>query len=147
MTEREIVDQLVEVLSKYSHIKFERRHDNELEIFCNDKNGFDILLQTDQRENTLSFGTLHWHFDNTEERTNEMFDQLIFCLTGIARVKEFSKNGIAYKWTLQFQDNEGNWLDSGTMGRINFNFWTKYEVRYLSNELLPKEKLYSDNEK
>ncbi|MDN4167104.1 hypothetical protein QWY31_16455 [Cytophagales bacterium LB-30] len=110
MTEQNIIDTVVEKLNKYPDIKFDKKNDSELEIYSRDDKGFDILLQTDQRENTLHFRTFHWHYDNTEEETNEMLNQLVFGLTGIARLKEFSKNGKAYKWTLQIQDREGTWF-------------------------------------
>ena len=73
-----------------------------------------------------------------------MLDQLIFGLTGAARLKEFSKSGKAFKWTLQIEDREGNWYDNGTVGLFNLNFWTKTEVTYFQNDLLPKNLLYSD---
>lgn len=145
MKEQKIIDTIIEKLVKYPDIRFEKKNDWELEIFSRDERGFDILLQIDHRENTLHFGTFHWHFDNTEDEINEMLNQLVFGLTGIARLKELSKNGKAYKWTLQIQDNEGNWYDNGTMGLFNFNFWTKENVRYLQNDLLPKEILNTDN--
>lgn len=146
MTEQNIIDIVVEKLNKYPDVKFYKKNDSELEIFCRDDKGFDILLQTDPRENTLYFGIFHWHFDNTEDEINEMLNQLVFGLTGIARLKVFSKNGKAYKWTLQIQDRDGNWFDNETMGLMNFNFWTKAEINYLRNDLLPKDILYADNE-
>ena len=94
----------------------------------------------------MHFGTFHWHFDNNEEETNEMLNQLIFGLTGIARLKELSKNNKAYKWTLQIQDKEGNWFNNGTMGLMNFNFLTKPDIKYLQNDLLPKERLFEEIE-
>ncbi|HCQ13480.1 hypothetical protein, partial [Flavobacterium sp.] len=72
---------------------------------------------------------------------------LVFGLTGIARLKEFSKNGKAYKWTLQIQDRSSNWFDNGTVRLFNINFWTRAEIKYLHNDLLPKENLCSYNDK
>ncbi len=135
---------VVEKLIKYPDIKFIKKNNNkELIIFSHDNNGFDILLQMFPKENTLYFGNFHWHFKNTEEMTNAMLNQLIFGLTGIVRVKEFSKNSKAYKWTLQIQDREGKWLDTETTGLMNFNFWTKTDIKYLQNNLLPKDILHS----
>lgn len=146
MTDRNVIDKVIKKLNKYPHISYNKKNDRVLEIFCRDKDGFDILLQTDHLENTLHFGAFHWHFDNNEVGTIEMLNQLVLGLTGIARLKEFSKDGKAYKWKLQIQDKDGNWFDSQTMGRINFNFWSKTEIKYLQNDLLPKDKLYSENE-
>ncbi|WP_028980147.1 hypothetical protein [Sporocytophaga myxococcoides] len=139
MTELSIIESIIEKLSINPEIKFERRNNSELEIFNKDKNGFNILLQLAQREHTLHFGTFHWHYDNNEEEIGEMMTHLVFGLTGIARVKEFSKNGKSYKWTLQVVDRDGNWYDNGTMAFMNLNFWTKAEIKYLQNNLLPEE--------
>lgn len=146
MKEQNIIDKVVEKLIKYPDIKFDKKNDSELKIFCCNEKGFDILLQTDQRENTLHFGAYHSHFDNNDEETNEMLNQLVLGLTGIARLKEFSKNGKAYKWILQIQDKDRNWFDNGTIGIMNFNFWTKPDIKYLQNDLLPKDILFADNE-
>ncbi len=146
MKEENIIEFVLEKLKKYPDIKYDKKSDSELEIFCRDEKGFDILLQIDKRENTLHFGAFHWHFDNIEEETNEMLNQLLFGLTGIARLKEFSKDGKAFKWTLQIQDRDCNWYDDGTMGLMNFNFWSKTEIKYLQNDLLPKDIVNIENE-
>jgi hypothetical protein len=144
MNDQGIIEIVFGKLNKYPDIKFQKNSDKELEIYSRDKSGFDILIQVDQRENTLHFGTFHWHFDNNEEETNDMLNQLVFGLTGIARIKEYSKKNKAYKWTLQIQDKEGNWFDNGTMGLLNLKFWTKTEINYLQNDLLPKELIYKE---
>jgi hypothetical protein len=146
MNETNIIDFVVDKIVKYPNIKFNKKSNSELEIFCHDKNGFNIYLQTNHRESTLYFGAFHWHFDFTEYETNEMLNQLLFGLTGIARLKEFSKNGKAYKWKLEVQDKDGNWLDNGTVGTIKLNFWTKTNIKYFQNNLIPKDILYLDNE-
>lgn len=68
MTEQNIIDSVVEKLNKCPDIKLEKKNDSELEMFCCNNKNFDILLQTDQRENTFTFhfGNFHWHFDNAE---------------------------------------------------------------------------------
>jgi len=146
MTEMNIIDTIVNTLNKYPDIKYCKKNDREIEIFCRDENGFDILLQLDQHENTLNFETFHLHFNNNEEETNEMLTLLALGLTGIARLKEFSKKGKAYRWTLQIQDKDDNWFENGTMGLINLNFWTKADVKYLQNDFLPKEIIFADND-
>jgi hypothetical protein len=76
-----------------------------------------------------------------------MLNQLVLGLTGIARIKEYSKKNKSYKWTLQMQDRDGNWYDNGTMGLLSINFWTQTEIKYLQNDLLPKELLYEEIDK
>lgn len=147
MTEPNIIDTVVEKLNKYPDIKYYKKNQSELEIFCRNEKGFDILLQTNHREHTLHFGAFHWHYDFTEYETNEMLNQLLFGLTGIARVKVFSKKNKPYKWILQIQDRDGNWFDNGSMGLISLNFWATSDIQYYQNDLLPKSLLYFDAEK
>lgn len=138
MTDHNIIDIVVAELTKYPSVKFQKGKNDELKIYRNDEYGIDIILQTDVRENTLHFGSFHWHYENTEEEIDEMLSQLIFALVGLVRIQEFSKNGIAYKWTLQIKDSDGNWHDNGTMQTINLKFWTTPDISYLQNSILPE---------
>ena len=134
MLEDQIIDDIIAELSKYPNLRYERKNDHELKIFRNNANGFDIFLETWVREHTLHLGSFHWHFDNNAQETEEMMEQLLRALLGLIRIKEFSKKGEAYKWTLQIQDVDGNWIDDGTMSTMNFDFWNKSEIRYLQNK-------------
>jgi hypothetical protein len=138
-----ILDAIMGKLAQYPAVNFTRKSDAELEIFPRDEHGFPIYIQLDQRENTLHFGSFHWHYDNTEEETNDLLDHLLLGLTGLARVKEFARHGKAYKWELEVQDQTGTWHSDGTMGTFSFNFWVKPQVRYLRNDLLPASLVYS----
>jgi hypothetical protein len=140
---RTILDAIMEKLAQYPAVNFTRRSDAELEIYPRDERGFPIYIQLDQRENTLHFGSFHWHYDNTEEETTALLDHLMLGLTGLARVKEFARHGKAYKWVLEVQDQTGTWQPDGTMGTFSFNFWVKPRVRYLRNDLLPASLVYS----
>lgn len=146
MTHNEIIPFIVEKLKKYPDIKFEIKKDSDLTIYPRNDKGFTISLWTHERENTLYFGdSYHWHYDNTDTEQTELLDQIVFGLTGIARIKVWTKNQKAYKWTLELQDQEGNWLDNGTTGTINLNFWTQPEFHYLQNDLLPIDKMRDAN--
>lgn len=143
MTGQDIIDNVIEELTKYPVVKFQKRNNDELKIFRNDEYGFDITLQTNVRENTLHFGSFHWHYENSEEEIDEMLSQLIFALVGLVRIKEFSKNGTAYKWTLQVKDSAGNWHNNGTMQTINLKFWITTDISYLQNTVLTEDILKS----
>lgn len=134
MTEENIIQTVVKELKKYPDIKFNNNNDSELKIFGRENTGFDILLQLGGRENILHFGPFHWHFNNTEEEVNEMLDQIASGLTGIARLKEYSIKGKGYKWTVQMQDQDGNWLDDETMALMDLKFCAESDVKYLQNE-------------
>lgn len=135
--DRTILDVVTEKLKQHPAVSFTRKSGTELEIYPRDEDGFPIYIQLDQRENTLHFGSFHWHYDNTEEETNDLLDQLWLGLTGLARVKEFTRQGNAYKWALEVQDQAGTWQPYGTMGTFSMTFWIKPQVRYLRNKLLP----------
>jgi hypothetical protein len=142
MATNDIIMTITEKLKKYPNIRFETANDNELNILKENDSGFDICIQTADRENTMHFDSFHWHYDSNENETNEMLAQLIFALTGTSRIKELSRNEKAYKWILQIQDRENNWHNNGTMGTINFNFFSKSAIKYYQNSMLPKEKLF-----
>jgi hypothetical protein len=145
MAEQNIVNTILDKITKYPQIIFEQNSENEFRIFANSESGFDIILELAARENTLHFGTFHWHFSNDPEDINSMLNMIAMALTGHARIKEFSKNGNAYKWTVQVQDEAGQWHDNGTMGLFNFNFWTKPDVRYLRNTFVSSSEFYAAN--
>ncbi len=86
----------------------------------------------------LIFDQFHWHYDNTEEEIDDMLNQISYALFGSIRIKEFSNNKHPYKWVLQVQDQEGNWCDDQTMGKIS-TFLGKPDIRYLQNMILTKD--------
>ncbi len=107
-----------------------------LTIHCKKEHGFDMVLETDFGENTLYFNDFHWHFDNSEPEIEEMLNLLLSGLTGTARIKVFSKKGAAYKWTLETQDNDGQWNAQDTMSVMSPGIWHKTEIYYLQNYLV-----------
>ena len=146
MTHDQIVPFLIDVLKKYPDIKFDQKGNSELIIHPRNDQGFGVVVLTNDRENTLYFGdAYYWHFDNSDTEQTEMLDQIIFGLTGIARIKVWTKNKKAYKYTLELQNQKGNWSDNRTTGLINLNFWTQPEFHYLQNDFLPIDKMRTDN--
>jgi hypothetical protein len=139
MTENNLIEFIIEKLKNYPDIEYQAKSSKELKIFKSNENGFDILLHLNTKENILHFGSSHWHFGKTDEELDELLKYLLFVLTGMARIKEYSKNKKGYKWILEFQDRAGNWYDNGAMGTINIKFWTKTEINYFQNNHLPKE--------
>lgn len=136
--DQSVIDLIIDELTKHSEISYRRPNANELEIFGTPTHGFDITLHIGIRENMLLFDQFHWHYDNTEEEINEMLNQITYALFGYIRIKEFSKNKHPYKWILQVQDQEGNWCDDQTMGKIS-KFFGKPDIRYFQNMFLTKD--------
>ncbi len=146
MTYDQIIPYIIDKLKKYPDIKFEQTDNSTLLIHPRNENGFSLTLLTADQENTLYFGeAYHSHFENSEEQQNDLLDNIVFGLTGLARLKVWTKNKKPYKWSVEVKDEHGNWLDNGTTGLININFWTKSEFYYLQNDLLPIDKMQTDN--
>lgn len=145
MQQESIIKIIADKLKKYPNIRFENNSEHELTIFSDSDNGFDITLYTDEQENTLFFGGFHWHFELTEKSTDAMLGQLLYGLTGMVRLKEFSKKSTPYKYILQVQNEEGQWIDSETTGLLFFNYLAKSSIRYLQNHLLPRTFIFHDS--
>jgi len=134
-----LVQDIISGLEKYRDIKFEKKGENELKIFGEELNGFDIILFEGERENMLYLGNFHGHFNNTETGIDELVDKIFLSLIGEIRVKEFSKNGESYKWVLQIRDVNCNWYDTETTSLVKMNFGKEDDVTYYQNNLvLPK---------
>lgn len=107
-------------------VKFEISGESELIIEPECQDGFKIVIQEGERENTLYFGNWHFHFDNNKEGNNELLDYLGFGMTKLGRLKTYLRNGIEYKWTFETQnEKDGKWYPAGTMSLMNFKFWDK----------------------
>ena len=146
MTHDKIIPFLVDKLQKYPDIKFHLGHKGQLTIEPANDEGFKISLWTNKRENTLYFSDFyHWHFDNTENEQTELLNQVLYGLTGVARIKVFTKNDKTYKCSLEIQDKNKQWGVAGTTSSINLNFWTPPKFHYLKNNLLPIDKM-SENQ-
>ncbi|MGL4668933.1 MAG: hypothetical protein ACRCWR_13510 [Saezia sp.] len=139
MRSKSIINTFVEKLLKYPNIRFEKNSEYELTIFGDGNNGFDITLDEEDYQNTLSLGEFHWHFDTTKEGKDAIVELLLHSLTGKARLKESSKKGNAYKYVLQIQNEEEQWVNRQTALFAIFNFWSKPSTRYLQNNLLPQD--------
>lgn len=136
--DQNIIDLIIDELTKHPEISYRRPNANELQILGTPTQGFDITLCIDVRENMLLFDHFHWHYDNTEEEIDEMLNQITYVLFGVIRIKEFSNNKRPYKWVLQVQDQNGNWCDDQTMGKIN-KFLGEPDIRYFQNMILTKD--------
>ena len=122
---------------RHPYIDFKIKDDNSLLIESKSSNGFKILIQQSERENTIHFNSWHFHFENTKDGKNELIDYIIFGMSKHGRLKTYSRNGKEYKWTFEtLNENDGNWYSAGTTGLINLNFWQKSEIKYYQNDLI-----------
>lgn len=135
MQNQTIIQHLIQRLNKYPSIQYQKITEQELIVFKDTPNGFDITLYTDQRENTLYLGSFHTHFENTEDETEYLRQIFFYALSGDIRIQEQTKAGAnaPYKSILQFQDQQGQWINNEVIGALFFKFWRKTTTSYRQN--------------
>lgn len=147
MMQKSIIDTIKEKLQSYPQIRTEQASSNQLTIFASDENGFDIVIYSDAQNGAIYFNGFHYHFDelpldtleDTQDALNSIARLALYGMTGQARLKELSKTGKPFKYILQIQRDDGQWMDHGSNGRLFFKYWAKTSVRYLQNHHIPKE--------
>lgn len=124
-----VIEKIKERLQKYPHVKFEE-DENSISIFPTSDDGFIVTLIFDGANFTVHFNGWHENFE-VEEKALNCF---AFGLSTECRLKEF-RRGEPYKWTLEFEEN-GNWIESSTVGQYISAFWKKETIHYLQNDLV-----------
>jgi hypothetical protein len=137
-----LIEIVKNTLQQYSGIRLEQQNVNELVIENDSENGFSIALKYIPNEYILFLNEFNKYFENTEEDHEKILDIIYLSLTGMARLKEFSKNGHNFKWTLQVKHKNQEWQNYGTSVVFNINFWTKSQIKYLQNDPLIIEKIF-----
>lgn len=134
----DLIEKISEQLKeRYPQVEFRIENKDEMTILSKAENGFEILVQQGDRENTIHFGNWHFHFDNDKDGKNELLDYLGFGMSKLGRLKAYLRSGKEYKWTFETKNEEdGNWYPAGTMGLMNFQFWQKPSVKYYQNDLI-----------
>ncbi len=130
--EQSLFDAIEQILSSYPTVVVERPAFNQMIINANSENGFYIGILTDPKEYTLYLQDFHWHFDQNE--IDEVLQLIVCGLTGVLRIKVYSKNGQDYKWIMQQKNSKGQWENKLTTAILNLLFWVNPEIRYLQND-------------
>ena len=134
----DLIEKISENLTeRYTNIDFKIKTDNTIVIEPKSDNGFNIIIEQSERENTIYFNTWHFHFENTKDGKNELIDYLIFGMSKNGRLKTYKRNDKEYKWTFEiFNENEQKWYPAGTTGLIDLKFWKKPKVEYYQNDFI-----------
>lgn len=141
------MNDLIEKISKnlterHPNIEFKIKGKDELIIESKSDNGFKIVIEQADRENTIYFNSWHFHFENTKDGKNELIDYLIFGLSKQGRLKTYLRNNKEYKWTFEtLNEEDKKWYSAGTTGLINLKFWQKLKIKYYQNELMDLNEL------
>jgi hypothetical protein len=129
-----LIDDIKTRLSKYTHIRYESDA-SSITVFPHSPDGFTVTLVVNEGNlYTISFEG--WHEDFEGEEALNVF---AFGLSYECRLKEYRRGNFAYKWTVEYLDDEGQWKEESTTGLLLFPFWKRSTVRYLQNNLLPRE--------
>lgn len=75
------------------------------------------------------------HYDGWSETfTCEMqaMDCLVFGLSDKCRLKVFTREGEAYRWTVEYFA-DGQWLERSTVGLCSFPLWQERSIEYKQN--------------
>ena len=129
-----LIDDIKTRLSRYPHIRYESDA-SSITVFPHSPDGFAVTLLVNHGNlYTISFEG--WHEDFEGEEALNVF---AFGLSYECRLKEYRRGNFAYKWTVEYLDDEGQWKEESTTGLLLFPFWKRSTVRYLQNNLLPRE--------
>jgi len=130
-----LIDDIKTRLSRYPHIRYESDA-SSITVFPHSPDGFAVtLVVNDGNLYTISFEGWHEDFGGDDEALNAF----AFGLSDECRLKEYRRGNFAYKWTVEYLDDEGQWQEESTTGLLLFPFWKRSTVRYLQNNLLPRE--------
>ena len=129
-----LIEEIKQRLAKYPGVKWES-DSSSVTVFPTTQDGFEVALFV----NSTDSYTVHfegWHEELMgEEEALELF---ALGLSSHCRLREHRRGNFAYKWTLEFKD-ENEWVEQGTVGLLLIPFWRSSTVRLLQNDLL-KEK-------
>ncbi|HUR99177.1 MAG TPA: hypothetical protein VMZ26_14010 [Pyrinomonadaceae bacterium] len=125
------IEEIQRRLAKYAHVRYEIQ-ENSITVFPVSENGFEVtLLSADDGSFSVFFDGWHGAFP---DRKNAL-DCFSFGLSGECRLREFSRGGKAYKWTVEYRENN-EWVAGSTTGLLGFAFWRPRSERCLQNSLV-----------
>ena len=130
-----LIDDIKTRLSRYPHIRYESDA-SSITVFPHSPDGFAVtLVVNDGNLYTISFEGWHEDFEGDDEALTAF----AFGLSDECRLKEYRRGNFAYKWTVEYLDDEGQWQEESTTGLLLFPFWKRSTVCYLQNNLLPRQ--------
>ena len=125
------IDKIKQKLTKYPEVQFET-DSSSITILPTTPEGFSVtLIMNSQDSYTVHFEGWHENFDDE----NEALGVLALGLSGDCRLREYYRGNFAYKWVVDFKEDE-EWLEQSTTGLLIFPFWRKIRMRILQNRLI-----------
>lgn len=121
---------ILEEKCKKASITYERKG-NSIIALPKAPQGFPVRYDYSSRH-VVSYLGWHEEFDNQDEALN----CFAFGLSNVCRLKVLKKGSFSYKWTVEAQDEHGNWYEDSTTGLFIFPFWMKTTTLILQNHLI-----------
>ncbi|GAA5098229.1 hypothetical protein [Wohlfahrtiimonas larvae] len=132
--DNDIIQFITEKLEPYPEIRYKDDTKDQIEIFTNDINGFDIVLYTSATESILYLDHFHQHFEHTDHDITTLIYLIFYALTGRAKLEVLYKNNKPYQYNLQVLNDNGDWYIYKTMKSVFYKFWQKTTKKYLQNK-------------
>ena len=123
-----IIDEIRTRLNKYPDVKSEIGADY-VRVAPNSEDGFSVELDANHNEYTVHFNG--WHETLAEQE--EALNCFAFGLSTDCRLREYSRSGLAYIWTVKYKDGD-KWLEDGTISLLIYPHWGKKEIVVLQNK-------------
>lgn len=130
-----VVDEIKEKLQKYPHVRYEVT-EHSIVVFPTSESGFEVSLYFNDRDAVEPFNVFFkgWHEAfTTQEEALECF---ALGLSVGCRLKELSRGGEPYMWTVEYRDDWSWRSDSTTTTLLFVAFWKSKTERYLQNNLI-----------
>jgi len=132
----DIIEKIREKLGRYPQIKFEES-DNSITILPVSDDGFEVALYVDDSHSRepyqVCFNGWHEYFSDP----TEALECFVFGLSDECRLRQHSRNGKAYRWTVEFR-RDGHWHEESTTSHLWVPFWKSSSVEYFQNRLITR---------
>lgn len=131
--ENDIIQFINEKLDLYPEIRYDNSVKDQISIFTNYDNGFDIILYSDDTKSILYLGDCHIDFEHTDHDITALIHLVFYALVGKVKLEVFCKNDQPYKFNLHALDDDGDWYIYKSMKSMCYKFWHKTSIKQLQN--------------
>ncbi|WP_077926997.1 hypothetical protein [Wohlfahrtiimonas populi] len=136
--ENDIIQFISEKLNLYPEIRYDNSVKDQISIFTNHDNGFDIILYSDEAKSILYLGDFYIDFEHTDHDITALIHLVFYALVGKVKLEIFCKNNQPYKFNLHALNEDGDWYVYKTMKSMFYKFWQKTSTKHLQNQFSAK---------
>ena len=128
MTNHELTFNKIKELLKthFSERVSEFENGTHLTLHSENENESSIWIELDESgQLTVGYGISHLHYDPKYDDLNKGFNKFLQFLTCKKRRVDFYKGKLIYRNEYEFEDENGNWKNYGTVLTWAYPFWKK----------------------